>query len=206
MDTHLLLKTLGSIIPLSSKLQERFADCLKEDHYLKKHVLLNSGETCRKVWFIKSGFCRAYHLNLHGDECTSWFLKTGDLMISVYSFLMQLPANEYIEILEPTTVQSITYQQLQSIYADFPEGNLLGRVMTERYYLMSEERNIMLRTKTIEERYLQLLDSHPDIMEKASQKQVASYLSCTQETLSRLRAKLPLLTKIKKTTSFNNIV
>ncbi|MES2457903.1 MAG: Crp/Fnr family transcriptional regulator [Bacteroidota bacterium] len=206
MDTYLLMHILGSISPLSSKLQERFSDYLVEEEFPKKHILLHEGETCRRIWFIKSGVTRAYYLNEQGDECTSWFMNTGNLMISVYSFLRQLPAYEHIEILEPSTLQSISYQQLQSIYADFEEGNLIGRIMTERYYLLAEERAIMLRTRSVEERYLHLLETHPDIMEKASQKQVASYLACSQETLCRLRAKLPMLTKVNKTSKIPHLI
>jgi len=190
MDANLILHTLSSITPLSAGIQQRFNDCLKEDEYDKKDILLAEGDTCRRIWFIKQGFARAYYLNQKGQESTTWFMGQGDLMISVYSFLMQQPAHERIEILEPSTLQSISYQQLQSVYADFAEGNLLGRVMTEKYYMLAEARAIMLRTRTPEERYLHLLSRHPEIMEKASQKQVASYLGLTQETLCRLRAKL----------------
>ena len=206
MDTDLLMNTLGSITPLSYQLQARFSEYIVEEEFPKKHILLNEGETCRRIWFIKSGFTRAYYFNQDGDEYTSWFMGHGELMISVYSFLRQQPAYEYIQILESTILQSISYQQLQSIYADFPEGNMLGRVMTERYYMLAEERAIMLRSRSVEERYLQLLERHPDIMEKASQKQVASYLVCSQETLSRLRAKLPILSEIKKSSNIPHII
>jgi len=191
MDTDFLFHTMGAIAPLALQLQERLKYNLREEQFDKKATILSPGETCRRLYFIKEGFTRAYYLSRSGKECTTWFMGTGQLMMSVFSFYSQRPASEWIQVLEPSTLQSISYQQLQAIYADFPEFNLSGRIMTEKYYLLSEQRAIMLRTTTPEERYEQLIESYPDIFEKASQKQVASYLGITHETLSRLRKKLP---------------
>jgi CRP-like cAMP-binding protein len=189
-----LFQTLTFIAPLSAGLQQAFSNYITEEKYAKKHRLLTEGQVCKRVYFIKRGFARAYYLSREGKECTTWFMGTGDIMISVYSFLTQQPAAEYIEILEDSLIQSITWNQLQSIYADFPEYNYIGRIVTEKYYILSEQRALLLRTATAEERYRLLLNTHPDILQKASLGQIASYLCITQETLSRVRGRKAVLT------------
>jgi len=197
MDTNFLMQVLGSIAPLSADLKERFIQLLKETTHSKRTLLLSPGQTCKKIWFLKQGSARAYYINPHGKQCTSWFMNSGDVMISVYSFLSQKPAFEYIEVLEQSTLQSISYQQLQELYSEYPESNQLGRKITEHYYILSEQRAILLRTTTPEERYLKMLGDQPRLFEKMSQKQVASYLGISHETLSRLRGKLPSLSEQK---------
>jgi CRP-like cAMP-binding protein len=189
MDTTLLLQTLNFIRPLSGGLQERFASCLVEETYPKRHILLSPGQTCRKVWFIVKGLTRAYHYTEKEKECTTWFMREGDLMISVYSFYTQQPSRETIEILEECTLQSITWTQLQAIYADFPEFNFIGRLVTEKYYIASEQRSMLLRNGTAIERYHLLLQQHPDIIHRVPLWVIASHLNVTHEALCRIRAK-----------------
>ena len=192
MDTSLLLQSLNFITPLSSKIQERLNDCLVEERFPKKHVLVKEGSTAKRIYFINSGFARAYYYR-DGKEFTSWFMGTGDFMISVYSFFTQNPAVENIELLEDTTLISLTWTQLQNVYADFPEFNFVGRLITEKYYMMSEERAILHRTLSAQERYKTLLKTFPQIMQKAKLGMIASYLDMSQETLSRIRGTRDIL-------------
>ncbi len=185
-----LLHMLGHITPLPEPFQQRMQEQLQNENYNSKEILLSPGEICRKIYYIKRGFLRAYHLDKSGKEHTSWFLGTGDFMISIYSFFTQRPAEEYIEVLLDSELQSISWHQLQSYYADFREGNLIGRIITEKYYIQSEERALFLRTQSPEERYEALLNKHPNIEQLTTTANIASYLSMTRETLSRLRSKL----------------
>ncbi|MDP9046605.1 MAG: Crp/Fnr family transcriptional regulator, partial [Bacteroidota bacterium] len=91
--------------------------------------------------------------------------------------------------LEDSVLQSINWDQLQSLYQDYPEFNKTGRLITEHYYIKSEERTIDLQTLSAKQRYEKLLSTYPDILQKASLGQIASFLSIKQETLSRIRAR-----------------
>ncbi|RYZ26008.1 MAG: Crp/Fnr family transcriptional regulator [Chitinophagaceae bacterium] len=190
-----LMEVLGQITPLPEPFQQRVNSQLQTETYSAKTLLLRPGETCRKLYFIKSGFFRAYHIDQNGKEYTTWFMGTADLMISVHSFFTQTPAEEYIEVLQDSILQSISWLQLQAYYADFKESNYLGRIVTEKYYIQSEERALFLRTQSPEERYQHLLSKHPHIEQLTSTANIASYLGLTRETLSRLRSKL-LRTKL----------
>jgi CRP/FNR family transcriptional regulator, anaerobic regulatory protein len=187
MDTQFLIQTVSQIIPLSDKLLGRLADNLKEEKFPKKHLLLTEGQTARRIYFIQEGFARAYYYD-KDKELTTWFMGKGDFMISVYSFFTQQPALENVELLEDCTLLSLSWHQLQALYEDFIEFNIVGRVLTEKYYMLSEERAILLRTMSAAERYHQLITKYPEILQQAKLGQIASYLGISQETLSRVRA------------------
>ena len=197
MNVELLLQTLNFISPMSAALDRRFRETLKEEHRPKKYHLLREGEIANKIYFINNGFARAYYIQ-DDKECTSWFMSKGDLMISVYSFYTQQPAAENIELLADSELLSMSWSQLQGIYADFPEYNFTGRLVTEKYYLLAEERAVLMRTLSAKKRYERLIQTHPDILRNASLGQIASYLGISQETLSRVRAAKPDLTLVKK--------
>jgi len=189
MNVELLIQTLNFISPLSAALDKRFRETLVQENYPKRHHLLREGQVANKIYFINKGFARAYYETREGKECTSWFMGQGELMISVYSFYTQQPAAESIELLENSELLSMTWNQLQAIYADFPEYNYTGRLVTEKYYQLSEERAVLLRTLSAKERYQRLIETHPGITQKAQLGQIASYLGISQETLSRVRGK-----------------
>lgn len=187
-DEELLFQILHFIAPVSAALREELGSRLKREKYAKKQVLVRPGEVARKIYFIREGFARACYHDADGREHTTWFMGPGDFMISVYSFFTQQPAAEQIELLADSRLLSLTWQQLQSLYADHPEFNYHGRVLTQKYYIQSEERAVMLRTRDAAERYRMLLIQYPQLTQQASLAQVASFLSVTPETLSRIRA------------------
>lgn len=184
-----LLETLSFIIPLPTPMQNRVKGESLIETFERKKLLLSPGETARRVYFIRSGFLRAYFIDDSGNECTTWFSGKGDLMISIHSFFTQQPANEYIEVLQDCKLQSLTWLELNAYYADFREGNLLGRLVTQRYFILSEERAILLRTRSPEQRYDLLLRNHPEIEQQTTQQNIASFLGISRETLSRIRRK-----------------
>lgn len=184
-----LLETLSFIIPLPTPMQNRVKEESLIETFERKKLLLSPGETARRIYFIRSGFLRAYFIDDGGNECTTWFTGKGDLMISVNSFFTQQPANEYIEVLQDCKLQSLTWLELNAYYADFGEANLLGRLITQRYFILSEERAILLRTRSPEQRYDLLLRTHPEIEQQTTQQNIASFLNISRETLSRIRRK-----------------
>jgi CRP/FNR family transcriptional regulator, anaerobic regulatory protein len=130
---------------------------------------------------------RSYTLSASGADTTVWFMKEQDVVISVRSFYQQAPATEYIEALEPAVLLYITYDQLEETYTRFPEMNQVGRRLTEKYYMLAEERLEGIRNKCAAERYTFLLERHPEIFERASLGHIASYLDLNRDTLGRLR-------------------
>ncbi|MDO9155474.1 MAG: Crp/Fnr family transcriptional regulator, partial [Sediminibacterium sp.] len=63
----------------------------------------------------------------------------------------------------------------------------IGRILTERYYILSEERNYTMRFNSAVERFKILKKSYPEIINRVQAKYIASYLGITEETLSRIK-------------------
>ena len=66
----------------------------------------------------------------------------------------------------------------------------LVRVATEKYYIRLEERFVNAQFKTATERYHELLQQTPHIIERVSLGHIASYLGISAETLSRIRSRV----------------
>jgi CRP-like cAMP-binding protein len=187
MMNNLLVQLLQSIVPLSDPLLEFLNDRLETRTYNAGELLLREGQVSSFIAFIEKGMVRSYYYK-DTEKLTSWFMKEGDVIISVESFFSQIPSSECIEALEPVTVHAISYDDLQYAYRYFPEFNVHGRVLTEKYYVLSEERLHMLRKRTSKEKYNYLLEKHPDILSRARLGDIASFIGVNLETLSRIRS------------------
>jgi len=184
-----LLSYLHSIHPLSPELREHLLITVKIKSLQKKEYLLRPGYICRYMCFISSGLLRAYYLR--GDtEVSSWFMKEGDVCVSIESFYKQQPGYEYIQAIEDTEYFYIDQRELENIYKTYPEFNAVGRVLTIKYLNLWAEQLYAIRMQSAAERYEWLLKFHPELLFRVPQKYIASYLDITPETLSKIRSKI----------------
>ncbi|MBD1431007.1 Crp/Fnr family transcriptional regulator [Sphingobacterium litopenaei] len=185
-----VISIFNSIHPVSENLKEKIFEGSDVIQIKKKNLLLDIGETSKYIFFIYKGALRSYYLDQEGKDNTSWFLFENELAISVFSFFSQKPSFEALEGLDDCILLRLSFAKLQKLYLEFPEFNYIGRILTEQYYIRSEEKANALRMLSAKERYLQLLERYPEIIQRVSLGHIATYLGITQHTLSRIRAKV----------------
>lgn len=183
-----LLLYLNSIHPLTAELQEHLTLILKPKQFSKKDYLLKAGHICRNICFIKKGLMRCFYLKDQHEVC-SWFMKEGDVIVSVESFFNQTESYEYIQAIENSEIYCINHQQLEYIYRAYPEFNFVSRILLQKYYTMSEQRLYSLRMQRSRERYDYLMQNHPELILRVPAKYIASYLGITEVTMSKVKAR-----------------
>lgn len=181
-----LFTFLNSIYPVSIELSNYLVSHLKQKSFHKKGLLLVEKQVSDKIYFIQKGIVRGFY-NKNDKDISSWFMKEGDVVISIESFFMQKESQENVQALEDTIVCYITYQELQFMYQTYLEFNYIGRVLVERYYCLSEQRSYLLRMQTSSCKYYNLLENHPELIRRVPSIYLASYLGITLETLSRMK-------------------
>ncbi|WP_022826227.1 Crp/Fnr family transcriptional regulator [Hymenobacter norwichensis] len=179
---------LAAIQPLEPALITALLTRVRPERWPAHHRLLEAGQVARRLYFLESGLVRGYTLR-QGREVSSWFMREGDFVLAIASFFTQTPSEECLELLEPGHGFSVSYEQVQQLYHDFPAFNFHGRVLTERYYVLSEARARHLRAQSAAERYAQLLRDFPTVFQRVSVQHIASHLGMAPETLSRLRSR-----------------
>ena len=76
------------------------------------------------------------------------------------------------------------------MYEKYPQLESLSRVIAEVILTKQQESFTEFKTSSPEERYLNLLKTKPDLMQRVPQHQIASYLGIKPESLSRIRKRL----------------
>ncbi|MEO7049632.1 MAG: cyclic nucleotide-binding domain-containing protein, partial [Ferruginibacter sp.] len=98
-----LLTFLNSIYPLSQNAIDYLNDNLKQIEVSKKKFILKQGRVCYNIYFVNQGFLRCFY-NKNGKEINSWFMKEGDVIFSVESFINQTPSYENIQTIEDSVL------------------------------------------------------------------------------------------------------
>jgi len=184
-----LFNYMNSIQPLSDDLKEVLAQKLEIIEVSKRQLLLKEGQTSDYIYVVIKGLLRMYYIK-DGEEVCSRFMEEQRMAMSVNSFYTRTPGYEYIETLEPSTLARIHYDSLQELYTSRNDFNFIARVITETYFIRSEERLYLIRKKSAEERYVYLTEHYPEILQRVPLTYIASYLGITLETISRIRKKL----------------
>lgn len=157
--------------------------------YKKGDLLLRQNEICGKSYLLIKGIARKYYLNDIKEITTELYFE-NDLAVSFDSYTLQQPSREFIEALTDVTVSITHYQAFQDAKASYPKLLTLDLMLAEYYGMWVENRLFQFHTMTATERYLEILNKSPHIVQTIPLTIIASYLGISLETLSRIRAKI----------------
>ena len=182
-----LLANECSFRPSGKLLDELLAPA--ESIELKKNeVLIMSGRLDPNVYIVKSGVMRYSYMN-GIREVTFAFALPGSVMIAMHSYYAHLPAFYQIEACCKSTVFKVPqshYAHLVSSSHEFAQW-ALRYAQGQLFYLEKKDSVINGNAK---ERFISLIHTRPEIIEKVALKHIASYLGITQPYLSLLKKQL----------------
>lgn len=161
-------------------------------HLKKKKHFAEAGKVCNDVGFVVSGSVRYYHIK-DGEDITGYFSFENELASSYKSFLRREPSTYWIQALEDSLIVTISYANMQRMLEHPAIGHKterMGRLIAEHYICCYEDRVASFVSQTPEERYLHLLATGRDILQRMPQHYIANYLGITPVSLSRIRRRI----------------
>lgn len=158
----------------------------------KKQYLLQEGDVCKYTAFVNKGILRSYTIDEKGNERIIQFALEDWWITDIYSFLTAEPSTFNIDVLEDAEVLLITKAAQEEMVLQVPKMERFLRLLMQNSLIAMQRRLIGSLNYTAEDKYLQLLDSCPTIIQRVPQHLIASYLGITPETLSRIRRQMAL--------------
>jgi len=189
MNVNLLLSNIKKHITLSSLEEQYFCSQITYLQVSKNESVLQQGNICNTIYFVDSGTLSAFYRTKGGKESTIMFAIRDWWITDLYSFTNEKPAMLDIEAIEDSSILAISNVKLQLLYQKVPSFEKYFRILFANAYIREQLRALDNITFTTEERYFRFIEKYPQIVEKVSQKRIASYLGVTPEFLSTVKKK-----------------
>jgi CRP-like cAMP-binding protein len=162
----------------------------KTKKLLAGEMYINADVVYHKVAFIKSGLIRAYHLKESGEEVTLLLRWENQFTGAADTIIFNKPSRFAYQALEDTVLMELDFSKAQPIIDNNPK--LSARRNTFVLSMLAES---MSRVESFillspEERYLQLMQEKPDIVNRVPNKYLATLLGITPVSLSRIRKRI----------------
>lgn len=183
----------NKFLPLSNEEFQELQQFFEIREFDKKEQIVKLGEIDIYYNIILKGLARKYVM-VGKKDVTLQLSTEGQMIHSEISFNRQVPSEAIVETIEPTTLLSISYDNLQTIYKVNPRIERLGRLLITHMFVKKDFRDFAQLKKTTRERFLDYMNAHPAMLQRVPQKYIASYLNIKPETFSRLKH----LTRMKK--------
>ncbi|CAD5277736.1 MULTISPECIES: Crp/Fnr family transcriptional regulator [unclassified Imperialibacter] len=151
----------------------------------KGEFLLKAGQICGGVHFLDRGSLVQYRQQDDTDTIDGLYLP-GDWVIDNLSFVSRKPALASIAAFEDSMVFGLGVRAIHELIGISPVFFVLGKLLEHNFIGVEGK----LSTKSIDERYLELLANRPLLFQVFPLKHIASYLQITPETLSRVRSRI----------------
>lgn len=154
--------------------------------YAKKQIITEAGQVENYFNFITKGLARKYYKK-GKEEINTQISFEGHIMHSQESFHSRTPSEYSIEAIEPTTLVSITYDNLERMYARSGKMEHLARLIITYTMVIKDRWQMQLVMHTPRERFIQFVNHNPELLQRVPQKFLASYLNIKPETFSRFK-------------------
>lgn len=163
----------------------------REKSFKKGELFNNYKNVCKELGFILEGTFRSYIIDPKSGEEKNIFFFSKDGFVTAYkSFVKQIPCEYYTEAITDGHIVCIHINDLQRLYKESHQWECFGRMAAEMAANIVIDRVESFLLKSPEERYLELIEAHPDLYEKVPLYHISSYLGIQGPSLSRIRKRL----------------
>ena len=163
---------------------------IKHSSYLKSNKgekLILEGKRHHYFYLIVEGSVKSFYAKESKEVCT-WFAFENEF-IGTTSTLQGLPSNESVQLLEDSVFIRFNTQKINELTQTYLSISHLLTNLWEEHATFLEERLYQLQFLNSHERYKALIKDTPEILQRVSLTDIASFLGVSRETLSRMRAK-----------------
>lgn len=154
----------------------------------KGTILLEQGHMSNNSYFVLKGCLRIYYI-IDGEEKTTAFYTEMDTL-TPHCVIDRAPSEYFVSCVEDCIITVTNTDMEIEVNSNFPKFEIMCRRLSEELLVRQQMDFDEFKNSSPEQRYLNLLQKRPDLIQRVPQHQLASYLGMTPQSLSRLRARI----------------
>lgn len=157
----------------------------KTKQFKKGESIIVPGQIESQIFFLRSGVLM-YHFDTPRKTHILGFSSALDFCAIPESFFFQRPAKYYLTCLVDCELDYLTFENLQNLFDQSQPIERLFRKLSESVVVGLVNRQIELRSTSIEERFKAFCQRSPHLMQLVPHKYIASYLAIDPTNFSKL--------------------
>lgn len=182
-----IIEYLSKHIKVSDTLKKIIHESALIKFYPKGTVLLRQGDLIKESYLVLEGCIKSYILKDGNEKIIEFYTENQAVMTVITTNRI---SDLYLECIEDTLV-GISNEELETdMMEKYPELEAVCRTMSEIMLNQQQQEYMQFKTNTPEERYKELQQNRPTLLQRLPQHQIASYLGIKPESLSRIRNRL----------------
>ena len=190
-NTEILKVALKDFADMSEEAFDLSSSFWHEKSFKKGELFNDYRNVCKELGFIVGGIFRSYIIDYKsGEEKNIFFFSQNGFVTAYKSFVRQIPCEYYTEALTAAHIVCINIFDLQNLYRQSHEWERFGRLAAEMAANIVIERTESFLLKSPEERYLELIEKHPELNNNVPLYHISSYLGIQGPSLSRIRKRI----------------
>jgi CRP-like cAMP-binding protein len=155
--------------------------------FKRQEIISRPNSIPNEIFFVNKGIIRVLITDSEGTEHTIHFALENQFIADYSNFIQKLPSIYCLQTLEETEVVVLPRSSIEWGYRNLKEGQKMGRLIAEYYFIYQDDRIKKNYVKTPKERYDSITEVFPNIHNRVPQHMIASYLGITPIHLSRLK-------------------
>ena len=187
-DKHFLTKIFNNQNFKSEDL-EKILSSYERKEFAKNDYLIKEGTVANFYYFVESGFARSFAVDLEGNDISTKFFSSTDIVIDWHSYFLKTKCREDIQAITPCVVWKISFENFMKLF-NIESFREVGRTKLISNYFELKNHSVSIIADPAKERYLNLIKQKPDIVQNVPLKQIATYLGITDTSLSRIRKEI----------------
>ena len=187
---EVLFNTINQKVNLTKDEEEQCKTFFTFKKIKKKQYLVQQEDVCKYSAFISKGLLRSGFTDDKGSEHILQFATEGWWISDLYSFFTGEPSVYFIDAVEDSELLLQTKETNEEMLVKVPKMERYFRLLTQNALIALQRRLVGSLSQSAEEKYVNLLETHPQIIQRVPQHMIASFIGVTPETLSRIRKQM----------------
>ncbi|MDX2045571.1 MAG: Crp/Fnr family transcriptional regulator [Chitinophagaceae bacterium] len=184
-----VLKELFKSLRFEEQEIDKILACFKPGQLERGEYFASEGKHSPWLAFIEKGVLQ-YFYNQDGKEITTYVVGQNGFAASLLSFLQKRPAQENIRAVTDAELWLIHKNDFDKLKSSVPGFKDFYISILEHQIVCIDESRFSLLTQSAEERYTNLLEKEPQLLQQLPLQFLASTLGITPRHLSRIRNKI----------------
>lgn len=186
-----LITYFKKVTQLTPQEERVILDSMHIRAYRKGEFLVHEGEPKSDTFFVLDGVVREFK-TVNGDEVTTNFYSEEQWIISAAG-LSESPVSQVgLICAEDVSIVIGNEKKAQELFEKFPRFETVSRQIVEAAFVEHQTFMASYISAKPEQRYLKLLKTRPDLLQRVPQYDIASFIGVKPESLSRIRKKLTM--------------